>query len=693
MSLLTPLYIAGLLALGVPLILHLIRRRPRNRRRFSSLMFLTQSPPRVTRKSRLEHPFLLSLRLLALTLLALAFARPFLRHLAESDSAAGSGARVAFLVDRSASMQRENLWPQALAKVNAVLDGLSPRDDAALLAFGDRVERLVPFASGTGADPVAHRARIRSTLASLAPAWGAADLGAALAAAAESVEEGRDASGAGGKIVLVSDLAAGSSLDALESFSWPADVALAVERVVPGDGTNAGVSLAADSSSGGASELRLRVTNDRESSAEEFTLAWATREGPLAGVAPVKVHVPPGESRVVRLAKLPEGAADRVLLTGDRQAFDNTVCVAPLKKERVPIVYIGADGVDDAKGELYFLMRAFPETPAREVAVSAIAPGSLQSGDTLREARLVVLSAPVEPREIELLDSYVRAGGTVLCVLGDTAMGRCARALSAVASLKVEEADTASYALLGAVELSHPLFAPFNDPRYNDFAKIQFWRHRRVTLEASAAARVLARFDDGAPALLECQRERGRVLVLASSWRPADSQLARSTKFVPLLAGILEGAGAGGGPKAAYLVGETVELGERTRAGTATVRRPDGTETALAPDARTFTGIDAPGMYALRAGTEERAFGVNVPPAETKTSPLAVEELERRGVRLDRHVAPPEAEARRKQLADMELENSQKLWQWLLVAALATLGLETVLAGFVARAKIPEASP
>ena len=57
MSLLTPLYVLGLLAVSLPVMFHLIRRMPRGEFPFSSLMFLSPSPPRLTRRSRLgEHP-------------------------------------------------------------------------------------------------------------------------------------------------------------------------------------------------------------------------------------------------------------------------------------------------------------------------------------------------------------------------------------------------------------------------------------------------------------------------------------------------------------------------------------------------------------------------------------------------------------------------------------------------------------
>ena len=114
MSFLTPLYILGALAVGLPILFHLIQRRPRGEQMFSSLMFLSPSPPRLTRRSRLDHLLLLLLRASILILIAMAFARPFLRDYLQHTDLLPSR-RVVVLVDTSASMQRGDLWQQAVA--------------------------------------------------------------------------------------------------------------------------------------------------------------------------------------------------------------------------------------------------------------------------------------------------------------------------------------------------------------------------------------------------------------------------------------------------------------------------------------------------------------------------------------------------------------------------------------------------
>ena len=106
MSFLTPWFLLGALAVAGPILFHLIRRSTRQRKEFSSLMFLKPTPPRVTRKSRLEDLWLLLLRCLVIAALAFGFARPFFR---DNTAIAGPDKRMVLLIDNSASMQRAGL--------------------------------------------------------------------------------------------------------------------------------------------------------------------------------------------------------------------------------------------------------------------------------------------------------------------------------------------------------------------------------------------------------------------------------------------------------------------------------------------------------------------------------------------------------------------------------------------------------
>src|SRR4051812_27107714 len=185
MGVLAPLFLAGLAGLSLPVILHLIRRTPRERVQFSSLMFLTQTPPRLSRRSRLDQILLLVLRLAVLGLLAFAFARPFLRDSALLSLKDLPQRRVAILVDTSASMNRGDLWQQAVKAVQSELKELGPRDEVALYRFADQVVPVVAFAKDDKRESgVSSAELVRREMDRLQPGWLHGDLGVALVSVA-----------------------------------------------------------------------------------------------------------------------------------------------------------------------------------------------------------------------------------------------------------------------------------------------------------------------------------------------------------------------------------------------------------------------------------------------------------------------------------------------------------------------------
>ena len=157
MSMLTPLYVLGLLAVSLPVIFHLIRRMPRGQFPFSSLMFLSPSPPRLTRRSRLENILLLILRGAVLSLLAFAFARPFLRQQLPLNSGNAERSRVAIVVDTSASMRRGDLWQQAIARVNEVMAEGRPFDQVAVFTCDAALRPLIGFEDMSQVEPAQRR--------------------------------------------------------------------------------------------------------------------------------------------------------------------------------------------------------------------------------------------------------------------------------------------------------------------------------------------------------------------------------------------------------------------------------------------------------------------------------------------------------------------------------------------------------
>jgi len=195
LSFLAPLYALGLLAVAAPIVFHLIRRSPKGEVPFSSLMFLAPTPPRLTRRSRLDNLLLLLLRGTALALLAFAFARPFLREALRLDSGDVERQRIALLIDTSASMRRGDLWPKARALAEKVIADCRPGDELAVFAFDASTRPLLSFAESATLDPARRQAVARAHVDRLTPTWGGTHLGQALIDAVAAIEDVADASG------------------------------------------------------------------------------------------------------------------------------------------------------------------------------------------------------------------------------------------------------------------------------------------------------------------------------------------------------------------------------------------------------------------------------------------------------------------------------------------------------------------
>jgi len=685
MSFLAPLFMLGAAAVALPILFHLIRRTPRGRRVFSSLMFLTPSPPRLTRRSRIDNLLLLLLRGLALTLLAAAFARPFLRAAADLSFDGVSGRRIAILVDTSASMRADGIWQQARQRVRQIVADLEPADEVALFAFDTKLQPLVEFDQRLQREPARRNELLEAAIRELQPGWRSTDLGAALVEVAEllAVEQDRNQGDARAQIVLISDIQQGADREALHAIDWPEDVFVDIQSVAgPGAG-NASLRLLAQEGDREA-ELRVRVTNTQDAVDEQFRLSWSTARSRPEAQDEILVHVPAGQTRVVRLPRpknLPD--ADRVVLAGDGRDFDNTFFVAPQPREKIDVVYLGDDASEDADGLHYFLAAALDQIPHADVTLSAV--GSDAELDLPADAppRLIVADAIREGSRLAALHRYVAGGGALLLVpsSGESVPQLVSFNPTVGVVSDGESRDATHYVMIAEIDFSHPVFADFAPADYSDFTKIHFWKHTQFDIQDPDSARVLARFDNGFPALWEQDFEQGTLFVLASGWRLDDSQLALSSKFVPLLMGIIEQAGGGRKVLPSYVVGQAVPLPATNQPSNARVVAPDGAEIPLSQDAAYFDAADAPGIYQLVRQESEQRFAVNLASAESDTTPLDVQQLEAFGVRLGEQPAQSDELDRRRQLRDIELESRQKIWRWLVVVVLCVLGFETWLAG------------
>ena len=687
MSFLTPLYLLGALGLAIPIILHLLHDRPKNKQQFGSLMFLDKTKPPVDRKRRPTHLLLLLLRCLALLLLVFVFARPFTTVDDPADAARRDRQWVTVLLDRSASMQRGDLWQQAKAKVQTALGQLGPGDRFTLIAYDDSTASLAEVKSWLGN---ASEAEVNTQLERLAkPGFGGSNLGQALVFVGEAIQEAEPEADeqplARREIIVISDLQKGSRLDAVQGYEWPTGIRMTLEQIGEDDQGNAGIEQVASrmpwATAGAAPSFRISNSANGISDELEF-LAHTTAGETLSQI----VHVPPGRSRVVELPGEWEGkTVERLAIRGDAAEFDNQFHFAQNRQQTVRIVYIGGDKPNDAEGSLFYLKSAFQKSSTFDFQVEAV---SGKSTDPLQEADLFVIGDAVDDPLAQALGQAIEGGSTALMVVQSPSQAANLGQWLGADGVVIRDIVSSDFTQLKSLKLKHEVLAVFRDARFNDFTNLHFWKHRELQNLPDEGIDVLARFDSGAPAWLAARRGDGRLLVMASGWTPADSQLALSTKFIPLLYSILQPVLEGKTQSRQFVVGSKVNVTRfnNGQAGDDVTVMPPGDGAAAIPVDTVFTPA-APGLYTAKGSGWSETFAVNLTAAESHTEPIVMEQFKKIGLPMSTPAAAPLAVESAKKTET----HRREYWQWALAAVLLFVTLETVLAAKGSRTAEPAA--
>ncbi len=140
MAFLNPLFLFGLLAAGIPLIIHLWNRRRVVTIDFSSLMFLMAAHRENARRFQLRQLLILLLRMAIVALIALALARPFLT-LGLPVASVRAKTDLVIVLDNSYSMAYQDVegirFEKAKTLAIDILDTLRHGDSAALILMSD----------------------------------------------------------------------------------------------------------------------------------------------------------------------------------------------------------------------------------------------------------------------------------------------------------------------------------------------------------------------------------------------------------------------------------------------------------------------------------------------------------------------------------------------------------------------------
>jgi Aerotolerance regulator N-terminal/von Willebrand factor type A domain len=671
MSFLTPLFLVGLAGLAIPVILHLIQRERKNVVQFPSLMFLRRIPYQSVRRRRIRNWLLLLMRLAALALIVLAFARPFLRR---AEIAAGaSGAReVVVLLDRSYSMGYGGKWPQALAAAQNAIQGLSSGDRGSVVLFSSSTEVALRSAPDKG--------RLLAAVSGVQPGSGATRFGPALKLAGSILSESalprREA-------ILISDFQRGGWQGG-EGVRLPDGAVLTPVLITDSGKPNLAIAPVTLQQSEFQGQQRVIVTTGAVNHSDSPASADVTLEIGGRGIQTRRVALAPKASASATFD--PVTVAERnvratVRLPDDALNRDNVFHFVVSPQDPLTVV-IGERSGAQRNSSLY-LSRAVAVSESPRIDAKVRQADSLSAEDLATAAVVILNDAPVAQSTADRLKTFVERGGGLFLAMGErAAWPGSADILPAVPGPPVDRSRGAA-ARLGALEYGHPLFEVFRGPRTGDFASARFYGYRSVT--PGANVQTLARFDDGQPALLERRVGTGRVLMWTSTLDTVWTDLALKPVFVPFVHRVVRHLGAYREPKPWRTVGDVVDPGLQAPAKGSDVSRvaltPGGQRISLDGDGPEVLELAEQGFYEFRAqGRDTEAPVVvasNVNLAESDLAAVDPHEVvaaamgRAGGEVAGGPAAPPSDEAQ---------ESAQRGWWYLLFAGLLLLGAETVVA-------------
>jgi hypothetical protein len=507
LSFLSPLFLFGVAAAAIPIAIHLFHRRTEPVVEFSAMRFLRRAPVEQSRRRRLREMLLLALRVAALLLLTLAFARPYL---AESAAALTTPATMV-LVDTSVSMSAPGQFERARAKAAEILRAAAPGSNVGVMAFADGADVVAPLSSD--------RAAALTAVSQLQVGAGATRNRTALGRAAEALGD------RAGRIVVITDMQQ-SGWDAADQGTVPERIAVDVEDIGGPDGNAAVTALRVE----GLEAIAFVQNFGARPFAEQVTF---TMDGQPVGAVAVNLAAGgTGEARV-RLEGAPSGVLSASVSDARGYAGDNTrftlvdATAAPL------VLAVTASG---HPSESFYLERALAIAEGaggfRFRAVSGPAFSALKS-EELAEVQVVAIlgTRGLEQRGRELLANYVRSGGGLLLTAGpDTDVAILREALQNVvrSSWRVREAEPLRFA---PADSRHPVFRVFGG--VGTLANVSF--SRSVLVEPGPATDVVARYSDGSAALVEEAAGDGRVLLFASDLNNTWNDFPLQPAFVPFV--------------------------------------------------------------------------------------------------------------------------------------------------------------
>ena len=671
MGFLSPWFLGGLAALGIPVFVHLLRRHVTTPRPVSSLMFFERGTQSSTRHRRLRYLLLFALRFALVLLIVLAFANPFVRR-----AAAGANSRLLLIVlDNSFSMRAGTRFSDAKRQALATLAAKPRGQKTQIMALGGQLQVLT--------QPITDDAQLRAALESVQPSDGHAsfgELGRDLRAMNDTLRSPAD-------LHLFSDMQRSAMPANFADMVMPPNIKLVLHPVAQGAATpnwtvesiNAPPEL-----SDPKDPKRSRV----EAVVAGFNTPTVTKAVSLVVngkvIATQKVKIPANGRATVDFAPLDVAYGfNRCQVRidgGDAFPADDAGVFSVLRSDPERVLFVHNSG--EPRSALYF-GAALDAAAHASFVLQSVAAEQATDLDPAKFSFVVLSDSMSLPSIFEhALAAYVARGGSVLIALGPSA-GHHARIplWGGKAGDPHDYARNGEPASVGQIDFNFPPLAqaqPGSDNGGWSEVKVLY----AVPVDA-VQARVAARLADATPLLLEKQIGEGRILLLTTGLENLTNDLPLHPVFVAFVdrtARYLSGSEQLSGSR---LVDSFVQLRASAQpagvSASVEVIDPDGHRPLSLSEARTAQSVrlDRAGFYQIRfANGHDALIGVNPDRRESNLEPMPPDLLALWSGSSNGSEVAQNASS----LPDHAKYRTQTLWWYVMLLALLVAVSESALA-------------
>jgi hypothetical protein len=550
MGLLTPWFLAGIAALGLPVYVHLLRQYRQKPIQFSSLMFFEKRTQSSIKHRRLKYLLLFTLRCLFIALLVLAFARPYIHSTTIAN--ANSGRTIVIAIDNSFSMRQDDRFASAKQAALDQINAMRADDRAQVISFGGPARLLTEM--------ISDKQNLRAAVAALEPGDDAnaySELARILRSTSESLKTTIDAH-------VFTDLQKSAMPPAFSDVKLDDRIRLDVHSVATGAPPPNWTVENVDAPRRVFDTKKVRTV----ATIAGFNTPDATRKVTMLANGKVletkEVKVPANGRATVEFLTFdaPYGLSRCEMRIDGADVFpqDDHWLFSVERADPKPALFVHADGETASAIYVKTALESSSEAAFSLESVAASQTGNLN----LPKYAFVILSDPGPyPQKFgDGLAKYVQDGGSLLITLGKNAtLGRHLPVADLqLLALHTIAPDHEAILTVAFTDSSYPAFS-----RAQNWGGVDFFQAAKLQLPQSspdglANIRVAAKLSDGSPLLIDRQVGEGHAIVFASTFDNISNNLPIQPVWLPFLDQLTHEMGGIGTAPGNYRVGGFADL-------------------------------------------------------------------------------------------------------------------------------------